>query len=98
MAGGAGEDLGDLVAAGEAAGGDRGVRRRGAERGEEFFLGDLERKVVVLFFVAERTGHAATAGLEFANRRAGDAREERARRAAAEERLLVAMAVEENVA
>src|SRR3954452_16670154 len=86
----------DLLAARDAGGRDEGVRGGRAEGGEQPLLADLHRQVVVLCLEAERARHPAAAGVELGDLRPRDALEQRDGRRRARERLLVAVAVEED--
>src|SRR5512144_3027016 len=58
-------------------------------------VGDLSRQIVVLFLETERAGHAAAARIHFNNLVTGGF-EHRCRRRRADERLLMAMSVQQN--
>ena len=68
----------------------------GVDRREEALLADLARDLVVLGLVAERSGHAAAAGAAFGAPATGRL-QDRHRRRHADQRLLVAVAVEEHL-
>ena len=94
----AGEVL-HLVPARRARGGEHGVRSPIRARGrQELPLPDGLRHVVVIGGVAERSRHAAAAGVEVGDRRARNAPEQRRRRGAQTHRALVAVHVEEDLA
>src|SRR5688572_1487723 len=87
----------DLLAAGRPGGYQHVAGLEGARRGQQAALTDLARDVVVLTRVAERSGHAAAAGVEVSDARSGNALEKRPGRRQRAQRLLMAMAVEEYV-
>src|SRR4051812_32532362 len=86
----------DLLAARYAGGRYQRAGRRLAQRRKQTLLADLHREVVVLGLEAERARHAAAAGVELGHFGAGDALEQRNRGGGAGQRLLVAVAVEDD--
>src|SRR5262245_18135500 len=86
----------DLLAAGDAGRDDLGLGGRGLHRGRQPAIAERDGDVVVLALEAERSGHAAAAGVDLLDLEARPAkRRNRGRRA--DERLLVAMAVEQRL-
>src|SRR3954452_4564107 len=86
----------DLLAARYSGGRHQRARRRLPQRRKQPLLADLHREVVVLGLEAERARHAAAAGVELADLGARDALEQRHGGRGAGQRLLVAVAVEED--
>ena len=85
----------DLLAAGKAGGHHRYTRSRFPHRREESPLTDGARQLVVL--VAKETGHAAATAVERDDLAIGDGREQSAGRAGADQCLLVAVTVDEDL-
>jgi len=84
----------DLLAAGDSWRDDFNVGGRRFDGRNETAIADFCRQIVVFFFKAEGTGHAAAAGVDFADFVAGGF-EHRHRRRRADERFLVAVAVQQ---
>jgi len=94
----AARSLGDLLAATEAVGHDPYVLRRLAHGRQQHLFADFHRHVVVLpGFEAERAGHAAAARIDHLDVKAEIA-EDFLRIAQLEDRLLVAMPVDDRLA
>ncbi len=67
-----------------------------ANGGKETLVADLHRKVVVLFFITEGAGHAATAGVDLLDGDSGDAIEKAFHGGGGKESFLMAVAVDED--
>src|SRR5947209_10319872 len=94
MLGAAAREMLDLLTAGDTRRDDLRLRGGGLHRGRQPAIAERDRDVVVLALEAERTGHAAAARVDLFDLEPGPAeRRDRGRRA--DERLLVAVAVEE---
>ena len=83
-----------LLAAGDTLAHDLEVAFGRPDGAEQALLGDLERRLVVLFLEPEGAGHAATARLDLLDLAAGDRPQHLHGRAGADQRLLMAVAVE----
>ena len=90
-------EIGDLVPAGSARRDEHGSWRHGPRRGQQLAFGDRARHVVVIPRIAERTGHAAAAGVEIDDRRRGNSRQQRLGRRRQPHRSLMAMRMEQDV-
>ena len=86
-------EVGDLMPAGRPARHEHGIRGQAARGRQQPALADGPGDVEVLARVAERSGHAAAAGIGIDDRRAGNAGEERLRGRKRAHRLLMAVAV-----
>ena len=71
--------------------------RHRARRRQQLPLADRARHVVMIARVAERSGHAAAAGIEIDDRRRRDARQQRLGRRRQAHRSLMAMRVEQHL-
>ena len=87
----------DLVTARRSGGDEDAFGPEFARGGQEASLADLAGDVEVLPRVAERTGHAAATGVEIGDAGARNPVEERLRGRYQAERLLVAVAVQEDL-
>src|SRR5436309_1071975 len=97
MLGAAAREMLDLLTAGDTGGDDLRLRGGGLHRGREPTIAERDRDVVVLALEAERAGHAAAARVDFLDLESRPAkRRDRGRRA--DERLLVAVPVEQRLA
>ena len=85
-----------LLAARRAGRHEDGIRRHRPRRRQQLALADLPRHLVVLLRVAERSGHAAAAGVEIDDRARRDARQQRARRRQQAHRLLMTVTVQQH--
>src|SRR6516225_5389086 len=86
----------DLLAAGDAGRHDLGLRGGGLDRRRQPPVAERDRDVVVLALEAERAGHAAAARVDLLDLEARPA-ERRDRRRRADERFLVAVAVQQRL-
>src|SRR4051794_5990130 len=86
----------DLLPAGHAGRGDHGVRGLLADRGEQAHPADAHGQLVVLLLEAEGPGHSAAPGVELDDLGARDLLEQPDGGRRARERLLMAVAVEED--
>ena len=86
----------DLLPAGDAGRGEQRSPALGLDRGEQAQPADVHGQVVVLGLEPERAGHAAAAGVDLVDLGPGDAPQQGDGRGRADERLLVAMAVEQD--
>ena len=88
----------DLLPAGDSGGDDVEVAIGGLHFGlhgrEQPPRADGARQVIVLMFKPKRSRHAATAGIDFVDLEAGRQSQHGERRSGADQRLLVAMAVQ----
>ena len=89
--------IGNLVAAAEAARHNRGALFTIAYGGKQPLLADLLRQIVMLLLVTERTCHPAAAGIKLLDGYSRHAAEKLLHRGSTEQRLLVAMAVNNNL-
>ena len=87
----------DLLAATEAIGNQNRGRAGGLHGGEQTLIGDGLRDFKFSGFKAERAGHAAAAGLDEFDLGAGFAKQRDFAGRAAEDGLVMAMAVDENL-
>ena len=88
--------IGDLVPARHAARDEHRSGRHAARGGQQPPLGNRFRDVVVVASIAERSRHAAAAGVEIDHRRAGDAAQKRLGRRHQAHRLLMTVAVQQD--
>src|SRR5262245_15587681 len=86
----------DLLAAGDAGRDDLGLGGRGLHRGRQPAIAERDRDVVVLAFEAERARHAATARVDFLDLEPRPSKR-CDRRTGPDQRLLVAVAVQERL-
>src|SRR5262245_18524516 len=84
----------DLMPARRTGRDDERLRLR-RQRRQEVEVGDGDAQVEVLLLVAERAGHAAATGVECRDVQTGDQTQETGCAAHADERLLMAVAVDE---
>src|SRR5215204_4001093 len=96
MHGGFASEVGDVMTATGAGGDDHGARRLVAHGREKPAFANRARDVVMLAGIAERTGHAAAAGVEIDDRRVRDRRQQRLRGRDERHRLLMTVAVEQD--
>ena len=89
--------VGNLVPATETAGNDSGAFGAVANGRKQTLIANLHGHVVVLSLVAEGTGHSATAGVNLADRYAGDAIKHVLHGIGTKQRFLMAVAVNENL-
>src|SRR5438309_6079971 len=97
MLGAAAREMLDLLTAGDTGGDDLRLRGGGLHRGREPTIAERDRDVVVLALEAERAGHAAAARVDFLDLESRPAKR-RDRGRGADERLLVAVPVEQCLA
>ena len=90
--------IGDLVPAGRARRDQHRSCRHGPGRRQQLAFGDRARHVVVIARVAERTGHAAAAGVEIDDGRRRNPRQQRLGGRRQAHRSLVAVRMEQHVA
>src|SRR5438552_3166581 len=90
-------EVGDLVPAGKSGGHDQTTGGALSNGRQESPFADRPRNVVVLVLVSERAGHPATAAVEIGDGVPRDLRQEAHGRSRADQRLLMAMGVQQNL-
>src|SRR5579859_7942677 len=94
MQGATARQITDLMAARGAGGDDRRIRL-GSDFRKQVQVGNLGTQIEMLFFVAERSSHAAAAGVENGNVRRVEQAQSRRGAGHAAQRLLMAMTVQQ---